>query len=515
VLFDFDTRSRWKREKVDGELLREVTLRVVAVPVELHPVHVPIDAKTAAAYARERAKLFAEVRGDVDKDPHVIPRNLLLISGKAKLQHMDHGHRYVGRNNRYKLPGLETYREAVGPGPRVVFELCHNFLDFADLLTVSRQHAVDVLVADTKADRWYFDRFIAWTERLFEQVVVSVSGGKDSTVLAYLAVEEAKRRGRRIGVYFLDEEVVYESTIEQVAYLMTLSPAHTIPLWLQLEFRLTNAVSLEEGQLVAWEAGKHKLWMRPKRKDSIQHPPWDRATETVRNRAKGFGFYDVIDNFERCYRGAAFLIGLRGAEAPNRWRAVTKNPVTIGGERVYWGTEKGTNTALYPLYDWNYFDVWRLIAEAGLRYSKIYDYQFRKGYPVTEMRVSSLIHERSFRSLVDLPEFEPKTYDRLQKRIKGIALAQETARSAKLFRCSKLPQNFRSWRSYRDHLLASYPVEAHHAIFVRRFSRHLDNEHVARQQCRQLICGDIENNLAIRSEPDPRDALIDLYDEVL
>ena len=348
------------------------------------------------------------------------------------------------------------------------------------------------------------------------KIVCSISGGKDSEVLAYLALLEAQRRGRRIGLYFLDEEAVYQSSIEMVEYLLALFPETVVPLWLQVEFNLTNATSVVEGQLHAWEAGKHKLWMRTKRAGSIQHPPWDREKQTVRDRHKGLGFYDVIENFERTYTGAAFLVGLRAAgEAPNRWRAVTKNPVEIGGKRIYWGTKKGANITAYPIFDWNFHDVWRFIHDEKLRYSKIYDYQFKKGYPITQMRVSSLVHERAFKSLVDLPEFEPKTYDRLCKRIKGIALAQETGKAAKLFACRKLPKNFKSWIAYRDFLLQTHPDPAGRAIFERRFAKHLNNEYVARQQCRQVILGDLENNLGVDSKPDPRDALIAYYDEVL
>src|SRR5690606_26140793 len=57
---------------------------------------------------------------------------------------------------------------------------------------------------------------IAFVFDTFEQVIVSVSGGKDSTALAHLVLVEAKRRGRKVGLYFLDEEVVYESTVKQV-----------------------------------------------------------------------------------------------------------------------------------------------------------------------------------------------------------------------------------------------------------------------------------------------------------
>lgn len=357
---------------------------------------------------------------------------------------------------------------------------------------------------------------IAFVFDTHEQVICSISGGKDSTVLAHLALTEAKKRGRKIGLYFLDEEVVYQSTVEQVDYLMSLFPEVTNRLWLQTEFALTNATSTTEGQLICWEAGKHKTWMRPKRSDSIKAPPWDRVTQTIRNKAKGFGFYDAIENFERCYTGAAFLVGLRAAgESPNRWRAVTKHPIDVAGQRVYWGTRKGANVAFYPIYDWNYFDVWRYIHDEGLRYSKTYDRQFLKGVNPAEMRVSSLIHERSYHALCDLPEFEPKTYARLQKRIKGIALAQERGRDSKLFACRKLPKNFESWRAYRDWLLETHADTERVGIFRRRFAKHLDNEYVARQQCRQLILNDYENNLPIDNAPDPREKLLRYYAEVL
>jgi predicted phosphoadenosine phosphosulfate sulfurtransferase len=359
-------------------------------------------------------------------------------------------------------------------------------------------------------------RRISFVFDSFDNVIVSVSGGKDSTVLAHLALLEARRRGRRVGLFFLDEEVTYQSSVDQVEHLMTLYPEVTIPLWLQIPFKLTNATSLTEGQLMCWEPGKHKLWMRPKKAWAIQHKPWDPSTETVGNRAKGFGFYDAIANFERGYTDTAFLVGLRAAgESPNRWRAVTKNPIDVAGQRVFWGTRKGRNSVLYPVFDWNYHDVWRYIHDERLRYSKIFDFMFMKGYPITEMRVSSLIHERSFKSICDLPAFEPRTYDKLLKRIKGIALAQETARSSKLFAARKLPQQHASWLAYRDYLIATHPNATHAEIFRARFAHHLQNEFVARQQVRQLLLNDYENNLPINNDADPRERVLAYYRSVL
>lgn len=349
----------------------------------------------------------------------------------------------------------------------------------------------------------------------FEHVIVSVSGGKDSTVLAYLAVKEAAARRRRVGMFFLDEEVVYQSTVDQVEWLMSIEPEWTQRLWLQVEFHLTNATSVTETQLKCWESGRHEVWMRPKGKSNIVAPMWGKSP-TIRDKRKGFGFYDVIENFERCFENAAFLVGLRATESPNRFRAVSKNPVNINGQSTYWGTAKERGSvALYPLYDWNFHDVWKFIYDEKLRYSKIYDMQFKKGLSIQEIRCSSLIHERSFKSLCELQEFEPKTYAKLIKRVKGIALAAETGKSAKMFAARKLPKDVKTWVAYRDLLLATHLDPKGAAVFRERFSRHLNNEYVARQQCRQLILNDYENNVPVDNAEYPRNALLKYYREVL
>ena len=127
----------------------------------------------------------------------------------------------------------------------------------------------------------------------FESIIVSISGGKDSTVVVHLALLEAAKRNRKIGIFFLDEEVVYQSTVDQVEYLMSLYPENTNRLWLQVPFNLTNATSYTDRYLTTWEPGKHKQWMRPKGRQNIVAPPWGESP-TIRNKAIGFDFYDVM-----------------------------------------------------------------------------------------------------------------------------------------------------------------------------------------------------------------------------
>lgn len=170
VLFDFATRSRWKREKVTPALLREVELRVRPFTPTLTALPVAVDGKTHDAYAREKAKLLAEIGL---RDPHTIPRTLHLMGGKAKARHVVEGARYVGRNNRLALPALDTYREAAPDrAPYTAFEFCHGFLDFADFVSATGQTDVRALVSDLKVDGWYFDRFEQWCGRVRDACAV-------------------------------------------------------------------------------------------------------------------------------------------------------------------------------------------------------------------------------------------------------------------------------------------------------------------------------------------------------
>lgn len=54
----------------------------------------------------------------------------------------------------------------------------------------------NVLNAAQKRIEWLFDTF--------EQITLSFSGGKDSTVLFHLVAAEARRRHRKFNVMFLD-----------------------------------------------------------------------------------------------------------------------------------------------------------------------------------------------------------------------------------------------------------------------------------------------------------------------
>jgi hypothetical protein len=164
TLFDFVTGSRWKREPFDPDLLTETTITGSCRAPKLSAEQVAIDAALRGKYEAEKRSLFSSLGA---KDPHTLPRTLHLLPGKAKLLGMWPDRSYVGRNTRFKRNNLVTYREtAYQNGPYTVFEWPHNFIDFADFLCLSGQTDISALTTDLPVDRWYFERYRDWSQRV-------------------------------------------------------------------------------------------------------------------------------------------------------------------------------------------------------------------------------------------------------------------------------------------------------------------------------------------------------------
>lgn len=164
ILFDFGTRSQWKRERFDPELLTEAEITICAQRVTLEPQTIAADAALHDRYQREKRKLFD---GLGSKDPHTIPRNLHLIGGKARAECADAFGWHLARNQRYKLERLQTYKEPSYPNaPYLALDLPHNHGDLIDALSLAQQPRLPVVVTDLRVDQWYLERYLQWQKRL-------------------------------------------------------------------------------------------------------------------------------------------------------------------------------------------------------------------------------------------------------------------------------------------------------------------------------------------------------------
>jgi predicted phosphoadenosine phosphosulfate sulfurtransferase len=316
----------------------------------------------------------------------------------------------------------------------------------------------------------------------FEEVQVSISGGKDSTVLLHLVLQEAEKRNRKFEVFFLDQEAEYDATVDLIRKQM--NHPLVIAKWYQVPIYLTNATSYDDYFLYAW--GENEQWMRNKEEIAIQTLQVDYPKR----------FYEFFNFLEKREPQKAYLVGLRAEESITRYRAVTKY---TGYKDLKWSTKTGDAYKFYPIYDWTWNSIWKFIYDYNIAYNKIYDLMFWSNYSVYKMRVSNLIHEKSYKCLIDLPKFEPETYNLLCDRIKGIDTASRYASEKLIFSNRNLPTYYSSWQQYRDFLLANIQNDSHRGTFAKRFDKQPRSEMIFKSQVGQLLVNDYENSKSFDS----------------
>ena len=329
---------------------------------------------------------------------------------------------------------------------------------------------------------------INWLFDEFEDVVVSFSGGKDSTVALNLTLQVAEERGRLpIKVLFLDQEAEWQMVRDYIRRVM--DDPRVDPVWLQVPIRLFNATAPDEPWLKCWDPEKADEWMREKEPDSVHENTF--GTET---------FGDMFAAWAKHEFGtdpACFVAGVRTEESPARFVGLTANATYKGRT---WGKKlnaKGPQVTMYPLYDWSYTDVWKAIHDNGWDYCPVYDLMFQHGVKTGQMRVSNLHHETAVNTLYFLQEVEPDTWAKLTKRLRGIATVGQMKSEA--FAVPKrLPNMFRDWPEYRDHLvenLISDPenrekFRAHFEKMDELYSDMPGNERLYRAQINTVLAND-------------------------
>ena len=82
--------------------------------------------------------------------------------------------------------------------------------------------------------------------RDFPKIVLSFSGGKDSTALLHLAAEAAERHNRKFDVMIVDMEAQYAATIDHISHCLHMHSRTIVPHWLCLPISLRNSGSMIE-----------------------------------------------------------------------------------------------------------------------------------------------------------------------------------------------------------------------------------------------------------------------------
>lgn len=318
----------------------------------------------------------------------------------------------------------------------------------------------------------------------FDEVIVAMSGGKDSTVLFNLALIVAKEKNKLpLKVFWLDQECEWQSTVDYMEKIMR-NP-NVKPYWYQIPMDFTNSLHHNKNYLSIWNEKDKELWCHPQSDISIKINP------TGKNR-----FHEVIDALHKfCFddntKNGCVLCGIRAEENPTRRLLVS------GNKSQGWimkRNEKNKSTKCFPIWDWSFDDIWIAIAKNKWEYNKIYDYQYQYGIGRKNMRVSALIHETAWKSIEMLQEFEPKTYDKFTKRIDGTSTMNHMFDQNCDTIPKELPYMFKDWKEYRDYLLEHLVKKEYWDLFRKRW-KNQDDEDWYKLHCREVAINDVDGTI--------------------
>lgn len=296
---------------------------------------------------------------------------------------------------------------------------------------------------------------IAWTFDTFERVYVSFSGGKDSTVMLHLAMDEAKRRNRKVGLLFVDLEAQYRLTIEHVAECFALYRDMIEPHWIALPLILRNAVSQYTPRWTCWDPDARELWVREPHPLSVKSPaayPWFRHEMEFEELVPAFGHHFSGG------RSTACLVGIRADESLNRFRTLIQDKTRFEGRS--WTTWcGGALWNVYPIYDWRTDDLWTYHARTALPHNKLYDRMHLAGLTPHQMRICQPYGDDQRKGLWLYQIIEPETWGKVVARVNGAnggaLYAQERGNITGVAKIKKPPGH--TWQSFAELLLHSMP----------------------------------------------------------
>lgn len=307
---------------------------------------------------------------------------------------------------------------------------------------------------------------IAWTFEEFEKVYVSFSGGKDSTVMLHLVMEEAIRRGRRVGVLIIDLEAQYQRTVDNMQACVDLYRDHIDLHWVCLPINLRNAVTNFEPQWTCWDPDQEDLWVRELPPDA--HPGY----EWFVPRMEFEEFMILWGHWYADGKRTAAMVGIRADESLHRLGTIVKwdqKPMWKG--RRFTTGVGGDLYNVYPMYDWQTEDIWRFHAKfPHLPHNTIYDLMHKAGVPLSKQRLCQPYGDDQRQGLWLFHLLEPETWFRVVARVNGVnsgaLYVQERGNVAGYGRV-ELPEGH-TWKSYTNLLLASLPKRTREH-YIRRF----------------------------------------------
>lgn len=303
-----------------------------------------------------------------------------------------------------------------------------------------------------------YDRYMRMLER-GDRLVVSCSGGKDSTVCVELAIMAARDAGKLpVEVVMRDEEIMLPGTFEYTERLanrvdevdfhwviagqpivnifnrynpyfwvfdQTLDPDQ----WVRKYPGFDRGDGPETPPLL----GRQPYWIGTQHIGGIAQgdrfpPHWDdidsyRDPETGEFRLEGRGslYYDMRlkANWDR--PRVVSIMGLRTSESPRRMMGLLSKKSFMCNSPNTYGCWEAT-----PIYDWQDGDVWKFIKDFQIDYNHAYDVMRRMGVPRHRLRIAPpTLTTAGLSQMQAAAKGWPRWFDKVASRLDGVRTAAQ------------------------------------------------------------------------------------------
>tara|TARA_R110002153_G_scaffold115411_1_gene258583 strand:- start:2953 stop:4134 length:1182 start_codon:yes stop_codon:yes gene_type:complete len=274
----------------------------------------------------------------------------------------------------------------------------------------------------------------------YDDVVVSFSGGKDSTAMLLCCIDVARKLDRLpVKAFFYDEEAIHPPTID---YVRRVAQSDEVDLdWYCLPIQHRNACSNTQPFWHCWNPDEKDIWVRELPEEAItEHPR--------------FVFGQTMQDFGReHYKNTNKIIiqGIRTEESIRRYRVVAMKK----NENYIAKAEKGVYFA-YPIYDWSSDDVWKLVKLKDADYNRTYDIFNRTDQygHLLKQRVCPPYGEEPLRGLYLYAECFPELWSKMINRVPGASTAARYGNTELYSQGYKPDQT--SWRDHVQSMLEQY-----------------------------------------------------------
>lgn len=323
----------------------------------------------------------------------------------------------------------------------------------------------DVLTEARKRVSYTFDNF--------ERISISFSGGKDSSVMFHLVMDEAIKRGRIVGVMLIDFEAQYHHTSDHAMEMFERYKDNIELFWICLPMALRNAASNFEPTWTCWDKEREGDWVRPMPAypgviSDVDYFPFFHA---------GMEFEEFIILFADWYsqdQEAAIFVGIRSDESLNRFRTIAIQDKEVhGGKR--WTTKVVDGVYnVYPIYDWKTSDIWLYHSKFPDReHNKIYDLMHKAGVKFSQQRLCQPYGDDQRRGLWLYHLLEPKTWYKVVARVNGVNSASlYINEKGNINGYNKIAKpDGHTWKSFCNLLLSTMPevTREHYIIRFKAF----------------------------------------------